>query len=86
MPRFRLDDVEYNSEDLSELGRAQLASLQFVEIQLRKLNEELAVYKLAHKSCVVALRNELDGGDVPESLRASTQPSSSDSTFFEVKE
>ena len=29
MPKINIDGVEYNSEDLSDNGKAQLASLQF---------------------------------------------------------
>ena len=38
MPKFTVDDNEYNSEDLSDNGKAQLASLQFLEVQMNKLN------------------------------------------------
>ena len=31
MPKITIDDLEYNTEDLSEKGVAQLASLQFVD-------------------------------------------------------
>ena len=30
MPKITIDDMEYNTEDLTENGRAQLASLQFL--------------------------------------------------------
>ena len=29
MPKITVDDIEYNSEDLSDNGKAQLASLHF---------------------------------------------------------
>ena len=32
------DEIEYNTEDLTDNGKAQLASLQFVEVQMGKLN------------------------------------------------
>ena len=35
MPMFTIDDVEYNTEDLSDNGKAQLASLQFLEMQMK---------------------------------------------------
>jgi hypothetical protein len=31
MPKITVDDIEYNTEDLSDNGKAQLASLQFLE-------------------------------------------------------
>ena len=45
MPKITVDDIEYNTEDLSENGQAQLASLQFLEIQMKKLQSEIAVYR-----------------------------------------
>jgi len=60
MPNIKIDDVEYNSEDLSDNGKAQLASLQFLTAQMNKLNSEIAVYKTARNSYVAALKDELD--------------------------
>ncbi|MDA9228961.1 DUF6447 family protein [Rhodobacteraceae bacterium] len=45
MPKIKIDDLEFNSEDLSENGKGLLTSLQFVELHLKKLNDELAVLK-----------------------------------------
>jgi len=44
MPRVTIDAIEYNTEDLTESGQAQLASLQFLESQVRKIQQEMAVY------------------------------------------
>jgi hypothetical protein len=60
MPKITIDDIEYNSEDLSENGKAQLASLQFLEVQMTKLQSEIAVYQTARNSYVAALKSELD--------------------------
>ena len=60
MPKITIDDVEYNTEDLSENGKAQLASLQFLEIQMNKLKSEIAVYQTARGSYVAALKAELE--------------------------
>ena len=60
MPKITVDDVEYNSEDLSDNGKAQLASLQFLETQLAKLQGEIAVYQTAKSAYVNALKVELD--------------------------
>ena len=43
MPKFTVEGIEYNTEDLSENGKAQLASLQFLEVQMNKLKSEVAV-------------------------------------------
>ena len=38
--------IEYNSEDLSDNGKAQLASLQFLEQQMAKLKNEISAPQL----------------------------------------
>ena len=60
MPKITIDDIDYNTEDLSENGKAQLASLQFLEAQMRKIESEIAVYKTARNSYVAALKAELE--------------------------
>ena len=60
MPKITIDKVEYNTEDLSENGKAQLASLQFLEAQMNKIKAEISVYKTARNSYIAALKAELD--------------------------
>lgn len=60
MPRITVDGLEYNTEDLSDNGKAQLASLQFLEVQMQKLKNEIAVYQTARSGYVAALKVELD--------------------------
>lgn len=61
MPKITVDNIDYNTEDLSENGKAQLASLQFLEVQMNKLKSEIAVYQTARNSYIAALKTELDG-------------------------
>lgn len=60
MPKITVDGIEYNSEDLSENGKAQLASLQFLDVQMNKLKSEIAVYQTARNSYVAALKEALN--------------------------
>ena len=60
MPKITVDGIEYNTEDLSENGKAQLASLQFLEAQMNKLNAEVAVYQTARLSYVAMLKKEIE--------------------------
>ena len=60
MPKITVDGIEYNTEDLSDNGKAQLASLQFLEVQLNKIQGEIAVYQTARNSYVAALKAELE--------------------------
>ena len=63
MPKITVDNIEYNTEDLSDNGKAQLASLQFLEAQRNKLKSEIAVYQTARAAYVIALKSELDSVD-----------------------
>ena len=62
MPKITVDGIEYNTEDLSENGKAQLASLQFLEVQMNKLKAEISVYQTARAAYVAELKEELAGG------------------------
>ena len=59
MPKITIDDIEYNTEDLTENGKAQLASLQFLEAQMQKTRNEMAVYQTAQRTYVAALKTEI---------------------------
>ena len=59
MPKIKLDDVEYNSEDLSNQGQATLKSLQFLEVQMRNLQTEITIYQTAQRTYVAALKAEI---------------------------
>jgi len=65
MPKITVDGVEYNTEDLTDNGKAQVASLQFLEVQMTKLRNEIAVYETAKRGYISALKAELEkaGGD-----------------------
>lgn len=60
MPKITIDNVEYNTEDLSDNGKAQLASLQFLEAQMSKIKAEIAVYQTARISYANSLKTELE--------------------------
>jgi hypothetical protein len=59
MPKITVDGIEYNTEDLSDNGKAQLASLQFLEAQITKIKNEIAVYQTAKNAYISALKLEL---------------------------
>ncbi|MAI17237.1 MAG: hypothetical protein CMH04_01080 [Marinovum sp.] len=61
MPKITVEGIEYNTEDLTENGKAQLASLQFLEVQMNKLKNEIAVYQTARATYIATLKNELEG-------------------------
>ena len=63
MPNITVDGIDYNTEDLIDNGKAQLASLQFLETQLKKIQGEIAVYQTARNSYIAALKAELNKHD-----------------------
>ena len=60
MPKITVDGIEYNTEDLSDNGKAQLASLQFLEVQMNKLQNEISVFQTEKAAYVAALKVELE--------------------------
>ena len=60
MPKITIDKIDYHTEDLNEQGNAQLASLQFVEMQMQSLRNEIAVYQTAQNAYMVALQAHVD--------------------------
>ena len=60
MPKITVDGVDYNTEDLTDNGKAQLASLQFLEVQMKKLQSEIAVFQTAKAAYIAALKAELE--------------------------
>jgi hypothetical protein len=59
MAKITVDGTEYDTENLSVNGKAQLASLQFLEVQMQKLKNEIAVADTARMAYAAALNAEL---------------------------
>lgn len=60
MPKINLDGIDYNTEDLSDNGKAQVASLQFIDFQMKKLKSQIQIYNTARQSYVSALKVALE--------------------------
>jgi hypothetical protein len=60
MPKIIVDGTEYDTENLSVNGKAQLASLQFLEVQMQRLKNKIAVYQTARAGYAAALKAELE--------------------------
>ena len=73
MPKITVDEVEYNTEDLTETGKATLASLQFLESQMQKMRNEIAIYRTAQISYIAALKAEIEKSDI-EPLKEEGKP------------
>ncbi|WP_269603687.1 DUF6447 family protein [Prochlorococcus marinus] len=60
MPTITIDDKEYNLDDLSNQAKEQLASIQFVQGEIKKLEGQIAVYKTAYAAYTSALKSEIE--------------------------
>ena len=60
MATIKIDDVEYDSDNLSETAKAQVVSLQFCQAEINRLKSQLAVYQTASVGYQTALKSELD--------------------------
>ena len=60
MVKITIDDVEYDTDNMSDNAKAQVASLQFNEAHMNRLRNELAIADTAKIAYVNALKIELD--------------------------
>ena len=60
MPKVTIDDFDFNTEDLCDEGKDELARLQLIELQLGKLKNELSVYKTARNAYARKLKEDLE--------------------------
>ena len=63
MAKLTLDGKEYDTENLSDNAKAQLASLQFNEVHMNRLRNELAIADTAKIAYTRALKLELENGN-----------------------
>jgi len=59
MATLKIDNKEYDLDTLSEECKAQLASIQFVEQELARLQAQAAVLQTAKASYLLALQKSL---------------------------
>jgi hypothetical protein len=60
MAKITIDGVEHDTETLSDNGKAQLASLQFLQVHMDSLRNKIALHQTARNAYVQALKAELD--------------------------
>ena len=59
MPMIKIDDVEYDTETLSDGAKAQLMNLQVVDQKIASTQQELAIQQTARNAYAQALQAEL---------------------------
>tara|TARA_Y100000766_G_C18575608_1_gene444597 strand:- start:191 stop:487 length:297 start_codon:yes stop_codon:yes gene_type:complete len=60
MPKVTIDDKEYDTDNISEEAKKQLASLQFCSSEVNRLQGLLAVTKTAQAAYTKALKDALE--------------------------
>ena len=64
MPKIKIDETEYEIDNLSDDAKAQLISIQFVDNEISRLQSKLAAYQTARVGYARALAKVLeDSGD-----------------------
>ena len=66
MPTIKIDDKDYDLDSLSQEAKAQLASIQFVEQELARLQMQAAALQTARNAYLQGLKAALpvfSGGD-----------------------
>ena len=61
MPKLTLDGITFNTEDLSERAWAELRSLQFLDEQMSKLDQEIKILGTAVVIYTDLLQSQLEG-------------------------
>ncbi|MFY9127283.1 MAG: hypothetical protein WAO82_01250 [Limnohabitans sp.] len=61
MSTLKIDDKEYNLDSLSAECKAQLASIQFCDAELARLQAQSATLQTAKGAYLQALKNSLPG-------------------------
>jgi len=59
MPTIKIDDIDYDLDSLSQEAKAQLASIQFVEQELVRLQAQAAALQTARNAYLQALKTTL---------------------------
>ena len=60
MATVTINNKEYNLDDLTDKAKENLASLQFVQNELKKLQAQIAVFNTAASAYSNALQKEID--------------------------
>ena len=75
MAKIKIDDIEYDTDDMSDNAKAQVASLQFNEAHMNRLRNELAIADTAKIAYVNALTRELESSDAKDTKSKVTKSS-----------
>ena len=60
MAKIKLDEKEYETDDMSDVAKEQLQNVQFVNAELQRLQAQAAVLQTANAAYTAALKAELE--------------------------
>jgi hypothetical protein len=66
MPHFKIDDLDFNSEDLTPAGAATLRSLQFTAQKIKVLQAEILSVEAERKQAIAKLKGLLSQTRSPD--------------------
>ena len=69
MPTIKIDNVDYDTDKLSDEAKAQLVSLQFCDQELARLQAQSAAYQTARMAYAKALQAALPAAPVGDTLK-----------------
>lgn len=61
-PRFRIDGVEYATENLSQEGRDLVARLTFTRLTLQEMSNQMALLTKAKNAYIADMKTEIVEG------------------------
>jgi hypothetical protein len=71
MPIIKIDNVDYDTDKLSDEAKAQLISMQFCDQELARLQAQAAAYQTARLAYANALKQALPKEPVGDTLKFS---------------
>jgi len=63
MPTLRIDDRDYEIDDLNEETRAKVGRMQEINAQIRSLNLQISELQTVFAAYVNTVKEELDGSE-----------------------
>lgn len=63
MPTLRIDDRDYEIEDLNEETQAKVGRMQEINSQIRSLNLQISELQTVFQAYVNTVKEELDGSE-----------------------
>ena len=64
MPKITIDNIDFNTEDLSENGILKLKNLQYLNSQMGHIRNEQVAYKVANQTYIKELKIEIEKAQI----------------------